>query len=1178
MSRKERPAISGRIGKTCWWLVKWGFLAAVIAVAVGAPYFYREVDRRLRSEIAMLLAARYPHLKVAFRSVELVQESEREGILLRGVSLAEPDGDCWTALVECEEVFLSCPTDWVHLAQKDVPIHRILIRRPTFYLRRTAEGTWNYSKLQPKGQLGDQKPELLVEEGTVVLSVAGDGESRPILLRDLQAAVTPSTPELDVATGKKENSAQRAEIRRVRMSLSGQGLQNLVVEGWVDVAEGDYAFQGKATHWDLTPEWQEVLPIPGTEKQRQFGTFQGQIDISFQISHRSSPEEPIRWEVSGRVTNGRFHGGRLPYPLTDIWAVFRADADGIQVDQLFARHGASTLRVSYRRNGYEENSPMHLEAEIRRLELQREWLDLLGIAPSLARHWDLYRPSGQAHIYLKLDYDGQHWFPEAVVECVDVSFLYAKFPYRLDHGRGRLELRNDALEVQLTAFSENLPVRVAAEILHPLTQPSGWIEIQGQGLPMDQKFFDALSEPTRRFLTPLHPQGTLDVVYRWRRERPEEAGHRQILLQLNRAAICYDRFPYPIRNLRGTLEFVDGRWEFWGLTGSNGSAQIRGYGHFIPLEEPDSPDPIRAEARPAENVLGHMASYSPVRPTRDWQNPPPVFRSIFGSAQDGVPPMELYLQMTADQVPLDEELRDALPPSAQRLWNQLRPAGRVNLPELEIRYRTGQPAAQVRFTAQPIAERASIEPVPFPYRMEKLQGTIFFAQDQVFWQGFRAEHEGVRISADVFGRFQSDGAWQLEMENLFVDRLPLDRELTKALPEQLKKVFNVLNPEGALALQGRWALAQPAETSTGQTSQWDFTVNLVGVHLHPGISLENIHGGVRLTGDYTGQEYRCWGELDLDSLMYLGHQITRIQGPFWVDSQYAIFGPDAEARRRSLLVPQEQGNAQAAQERSGRLITGQWFGGPATGQGWIRLGPEVEFALRAMVSGADLSRIAQEHLPGIRDLRGKVYGWAYLHGHGKNLHTLTGQGALHLREADIYQLPVMIALLKVLNLRRPDTNAFSACDLEYRIAGPHIYLDRIVFQGDAVSLHGAGETNFQGEVHLALSPMLGREDRKSLVLKQLLGGAGQEFMVIRVTGSLQDPKTEKQVFPTLNQALQNLAGSRLGQGAGPVAQRLPTPIRRLPQTAAGNFGLPNGLESPIQPQMPTESAPSGLLP
>ena len=1174
-------AIFRRIVKTCWQVLKWSLVVAVVALAIGVAYFYRQVDQRLRSEVLRRLAEQYPHLKISLRSVELVQEPQREGILLRGLRLEQPEAESWQPLLECEEVFFGCPTDWQHLLQGDVPIHRILIRRPTVYLRRSPDGAWNYVHLSPKASLPGQKPKLVVEDGTVVVSAEGARGASAILLRDVQVVVSPVESADAGASASQEPSATPSEARQVQLTLSGQGLQELSVEGWLDTVSGDYALQGKAVGWELSPDWQAVLPIQESLVWLPVGSFQGQMDITFHIAHRPSRQEPIQWQLAGRLTNGRLQDPRLPYPVTDIWAVFRVDANGLEVDQLFARHGATTLRLSYRRNGYQANCPFHLEAEIRHLELRREWLVLAPMAPSLLRQWELYRPSGQVHLDVVLDYDGQHWFPQASVECLDVSFLYAKFPYRLDHGQGRLELRNDTLWLQLTAFSENQPVRIAAEILHPFSEPTGWVEIQAQELPIDQKFFDALREPARRFLAPLHPQGCLDVTYRWHRARPNHAGHRQIRLSLQRGAVCYERFPYLIRNLRGRLEYSDGRWEFWGLSGSNGSAQIRGYGHLIPLEDPPSQQPSQAAdaqedpaIRPAavgQTVFGPAAFRHPAaRPAGD-SSASALFPRIFAPAEDALPPMELYLNLVAEKVPLDEELQGALPPAAQRLWNQLRPAGQVNLSELEIRYRTGEPTAQVRFTAQPLPDRSSIEPVAFPYRLEKLQGTLFFAQNQIFWKGFRGEHGQVRVAADLFGRFQPDGAWQLEMENLFVDRLPLDRELTKALPEPLKRAFVVLNPEGSLGLRGRWQLAQSAEPAATLTSQWDLRLTTVGGRVRPGILLENLHGGVELAGVWTGQDFALWGQLDLDSLIYHGCQLTEVRGPFWIDPQQVLFGPDAHTRRQQYLGQMTEQPADSAVERKAQLITAQMFGGQATGLGWIRLGPETQFALRATLAEADLAQIAQEHLPGVQDLRGKLYGWVYLHGYGTNIHTFTGRGALHLRQADIYELPVMIALLKVLNLRRPDTNAFSDCDLQYRIAGPHIYLDRIVFQGDAISLHGAGETNFHGELNLALSPMLGREDRKSPLLRRILGGAGEEFMVIRVTGSLHDPKTEKQVFPTLNQAVQNLANPSAASGPGSGAARQANPLGRLtpnPLPLPWSSADPQFPPPKLQPQQP----------
>ena len=68
----------------------------------------------------------------------------------------------------------------------------------------------------------------------------------------------------------------------------------------------------------------------------------------------------------------------------------------------------------------------------------------------------------------------------------------------------------------------------------------------------------------------------------------------------------------------------------------------------------------------------------------------------------------------------------------------------------------------------------------------------------------------------------------------------------------------------------------------------------------------------------------------------------------------------------------------------------------------------------------------------------------------------------------------MISLLKILSIRPPDQNAFSDAAIDYRIEGEHIYFDRINFHGDAISLRGKGEMNFQSQIGLTFYALVGR--------------------------------------------------------------------------------------------------------
>jgi len=175
-----------------------------------------------------------------------------------------------------------------------------------------------------------------------------------------------------------------------------------------------------------------------------------------------------------------------------------------------------------------------------------------------------------------------------------------------------------------------------------------------------------------------------------------------------------------------------------------------------------------------------------------------------------------------------------------------------------------------------------------------------------------------------------------------------------------------------------------------------------------------------------------------------------------------------------------------------------------------------------------------------------------LRGTGRSLNALAGHGNIRLRDADIYELPLMIALLKILSIREPDSTAFSQSDIDFRIEGNHIYFDRINFAGDAISLEGKGEMDFESQIRLTFRALLGREEVQVPVLRELLGGASQQIFLIHVGGSLQNPVTRKEAFPGVNQALQqfqaDLEKTTGSQGLFPQAfQPMPNDWRKLPR-------------------------------
>ena len=98
---------------------------------------------------------------------------------------------------------------------------------------------------------------------------------------------------------------------------------------------------------------------------------------------------------------------------------------------------------------------------------------------------------------------------------------------------------------------------------------------------------------------------------------------------------------------------------------------------------------------------------------------------------------EFVLNLSAGNVPLDKQLHDALTPNIQQVWHDLKPQGMVDL-STQISYLVEQKQLSIVVYVEPKDESNSIDPVHFPYRMEKLQGVLLYRDGHVTLQNIKA--------------------------------------------------------------------------------------------------------------------------------------------------------------------------------------------------------------------------------------------------------------------------------------------------------------------------------------------------------------------------------------------------------------------------------------------------------
>jgi hypothetical protein len=1067
-------------------------VAAVLgaAVLVAIRYYGAErLNEEIRQRVLVQLREHYRGMGV---SLYAARRLPGRGVELRGLEIREHEDRDAPLLVRIDEIFAECDTRLPDFITRPPHITRLHLQRLKLRAERRQDGYWNLSRLLPLPGLGSGRspPTATISDAAVEIVDPTQAQAAPLALRNIELVVKP-------VTGGEGTTP--AGLLRVQGSLTGDHLERVEIDGLVDPASTAWEMRGAVEGLEFNPRLRTALPREIAEMLQPLSTVRGRTYLGFHVKRSggigasSTAEVPsgqnappsVEFVISGTISEGRIDDARLSEPLADVEATIRADNRGFVVQDLSARCGTMSLELDAEVFGYSAGSPMKLELVARQLEVQR--LPTPSLPAELQKVYADFAPQGRVDLTAHLTFDGQRWTPSATIHCHDLSIQYVRFPYRLVSGTGTIELEQGHLSAQLRMLAGSQVVHCRAEVDQPGPAFTGWVEVQTAGpIPVDEKLIAALEPKYQRIVRAFHPRGLASIQGRLWRDAAEEALDRKLTITLHDCSIQHDRFAYPIDKVNASLQLTGNDWQFRHLTGRNDSAYIVGEG--------------------------------------SWSS----------AAPDG---NQLRLQFTATDVPLADELRQALSPGAQRLWSNLRPRGNIDHLTIGMKYSTtsGKFGVDVKGEKWPpgqsVEGRAlSIEPTWFRYRMDNLTGSIHYEDGLIDLTGLAAAHGRTTIEADGKAQVLGDGGCRLELTRLSADRLEADGDLIAALPPAIGQGLGRLAIQGPMNVLGTLGVTVPGKIDQPPRLQWDLTCDVDNARLATATAVEHVFGGLRLVGGSGPQGVISRGELAIDSAVIRGVQLTQISGPLVLDGQRVVFGVAAE---------------NDVQDRVPRPITASALMGQLTANGELRLTAAGEFALQTSLENADLAAVMSELAPRQRGLSGKVFGVVNMAGTLAGAHTWRGSGQVRLRDADIYELPVMIAMLKLLTVQRPDRTAFNTANIDFRIEGDDLALDRIDFNGDAICLKGTGRMTGQRDVDLKFYPQFGRDEYQLPLFRPLVSETSRQFMLIQVTGTLDRPRVERYPFPDLDERLQELFPELAARQAG--RDQSPPPLISLPK-------------------------------
>jgi len=826
----------------------------------------------------------------------------------------------------------------------------------------------------------------------------------------------------------------------------------------VDLAKQTFRVATKFEQFRITPAIQAWIAARAPAMLGR-ATLDGRIDGNLSVQHHYGAEGVVpRFQSQLRLTGGRFEDPRLPRPLTKLSCDLQCDQDGMKIQELRGNLGSARVVMQLQRRGWNSNASLAMGLRVENLPLERQ---LYTSLPTVVKdQWDKYQPTGIVGGELQLTFDGKNWHPVAMLRGHELAFESDKFRYRLSDGSGT---------IRYTPREANQPAQLDLDLVgHGGGQP---LKIVGQ-------VFDP--RPGATGWVEITGQN-VDIEHRMIKALPEKA--RKVIRSMHPTGKFHVRWKLERKQL-GQL-----KPDTW-----------------LQLELADCQVKYDKFPYPLSGIHGKILAENNRWTFRDLVSGGSRKVQCQGYLRPKGTGKELSLQFTGQQILLDDDLRQALPESVRKAWSEIRPRGRVDL-MATVDHETGFAKPSIRATVHPLPESATIQPKFFPYLLEQVAGAFHYQEGQVRLSDIRARHGPTTIRTNGSGTFGTDGAWQFELTDLSVDRLAVRRDLIVAMPPKMQKLLDGLKPTGHFRLHdGTLRFSKSDDALATVDSRWDVVLDCLQTDLQVGLDLRNVHGSIRLVGEHVAGRGSTQGELALDSATFQDIQFTNIRGPLWVDETSCRLGRWATEIQR----------------QPARRLTAQVYGGDLVGDGWATFDGLPEYGAQASLAGADLRRMMTERFRSQQPFPGKLSATINLRGRGRSLDNLVGDGNVKITDANIYELPVLVGMLKVLRNSTPNTTAFNQCDVKYRIQGRHIDLDQLDFLGDAVSLFGKGYTNFDHQLKLVFHGTVGRNDFRIPFVKNVFANASQQIMQMYVDGTVTDPQIHTQAFPGINNLIQQI--------------------------------------------------------
>lgn len=1037
---------------------------------VAFMLFKQTVQSQLQKQISAKVSEVLQGTDLAF-DLEQARFHEGEGLQLNYVSLNLESGNLSKphSHLEIYEAFIHAPISMAQLVAANVPIEKIDITRAKITLVRDQNGEWDFSNIIDSLPKTDSENPIQIEFRDCEIRMIDEqnGNNPPITLTNVNFRL-----------GPRLNGGNR--YQQFEGAFESKVISKIAFQGFLHPPTKQWKAKLSATNAQLSSGLIKLLPTDMQDQMKELRAVSGKINLKVEAQGLATLEEIPQIQIDAQVEQLTIDDNRLPFPIQNGSFDFQSsNAQGnefLSIKNASARFGEAQFKCDYWHRGFIlAPEQCKLNGRLDNFNFSNQERLIKWFPEYCTKFCDEYSPSGTSDIAFELEYDGSSLKRSINADLTDMSFSFIKLPYEVANCRGKVTLNNDKCDFFVQSNSGDDLIMLKGSARGVGNSPTYEVNISAPGaLPIDQKMRDAIkAHPAMAsVINRFGIQGQVSGTGRVFKNSPDGDVNREFDVRLKNCSIRHDNFDYPINEIDGLIQIQNNNYRFLNVTGKNHQGRVTCDGYWNPDEGLDV----------------------------------------------------TYL---CQSIPLDDTLKYSLSSELREIWDSLRIRGTLDQLKVDMTLPPGAAAVELAITARmgarnirPNPNQISILPVWFPYEVNDLTGQVNVKDGKVTLTNIQGTHGRTNLRCEGSGAYTNND-WFINIDQMEVSSLKVDGDLIDAVPKEVAPAIRQLDFQGIIGVSGALKVEsagrQPIPNQPGQPTilgdgplqaklSWsDVRFDLSGAKMMIGMPIENIYGFITLSGTSDQHASRCSGTIALDTISIYGHQVTDISGPIWLDDHVILAG-----NKNNIRLGPENSPA------SYPPITGRMHKGDVVFNAEMETAGTNRYRLDAELTNGCLKESCKEFGTDARNITGTSRAQIALEGDYEGIQSQAGRGAIQIYDAKIYELPIFLRLLTILNLQ--DNHAFDTANISFDVQGDEINFDQMKFTGNAISLSGTGKMNLDQDLDFQFHSVFGRDKYDKTLLSKLYHKSSERILQIEVNGTVENPKTKQRWLKQLGEA------------------------------------------------------------